>query len=112
MHQNFEDFKIIKNQKKILRERIFKWHKKGVLEVKVMLVKVSLRMVSSAAGEKDPGVVEVWTILGANVSFGWLVMVHMVVSRNWKDPRGPHQSLAFSRHCQADQVLGLLAPRV
>ena len=31
MHQNFEDFKIIKNQKKILRERIFKWHKKGEL---------------------------------------------------------------------------------
>ena len=83
-----------------------------MLEVKVMLVKVSWRMVSSAAGEKDPGVVEVWTILGASVSFGWLVMVHMVVSRNWKDPRGPHQSLAFSRHCQADQVLGLLALRV
>ena len=81
-------------------------------EVKVVLVNVSLRTVSSAPGEKDPGVVELWTILSANVSFGWLVMVHTVVSRNWKDPSGPHQSLAFSRHCQADQVLGLLALRV
>ena len=45
-----------------------------MLEVKVVLVNVSLRTVSSPPGEKDPGVVEVWTILSANVSFGWLVI--------------------------------------
>lgn len=82
-----------------------------MLELKVVLVKVSLRMVSTP-GEKDPGVVEVWTVLSARVSFGWLVSVHMVVSRNWKVPNGPHQSLAFGRHHQEDQVLGLLATTV
>lgn len=54
-----------------------------MLEVEVVLAKVSLRKVSSTPGERDPGVVEVWTTLSANVSFGQLVTVHMVVRRNW-----------------------------
>lgn len=54
-----------------------------MLEVKVVLAKVSLRIVSSTPGEKDPGVVELWTTLSANVSFGQLMTVHIVVSRNW-----------------------------